>query len=854
MKQVLFVYIYLAFFTFGFCSCNDDKTFNVWVLHSFQEDCSWMDDMNRGIRDAFKDEGANVDLHISYLNSNYSDDRCRDTVSAMLNHMERPDIILSVNDRATHALLNVRHPYLDGMNGCKVVFCGIDYPEKLELSGHPNFFGFTTSINWNKTIQLAVIYRFHRGVAFIRDNLFYRTAVEEIEHQTDMAGSSWGKTLEIDTLADSYHDVYYRMISFKTQCFFLLPRWDSYLSEFIKSSPTPYLLLSNEGFGEGALGGYFTPSYEQTYDGATRAVKKLLGKKINGTAIQESEKYLMVDWNQLNRFDLSIRKLPPNTQVINMPFWLKYERALTIVGILGSVLFILFIFVVIYKIKRNKKHQKILVLQARQERDSLQAITDSISEGIILIGKDGIVRSLNVEARKLLQLDGNEMKYAGTSLFDLIEIVDSSTSHGLQSLLDIALLDKKTITLPSFTAIQSKLSGRYFLAQGELAPLLDNADFNGAVFSFIDQTDELTTKEFLSLTSTVGQLFFWWYDFSSGNLVVDSSFFELFGLPDDGMHNLPLEDLLKAMNPEEKERWTEIYARQRFDQDIKTSMEVRFNFNGKEEQWWEVRLAYQTNQNIEASPYLYGLCVNIQNYKEKQALLEEARENVHRSEQLKSAFLSNMSHEIRTPLNGIIGFAKLIASNENFDSDEYKLFVDTIQTNCNLLLALINDILDLARIDSDSMTFNDTDCNLNDLISQVMTTQQVIIQKPLELIRQLPDEPVIIHVDLLRLTQVVTNLINNAVKFTEEGSITVGYIYDDQSVKLFVSDTGIGIAEEEQSLIFERFFKKHNDIQGAGIGLSLCKNIVEHYGGHITVASRLGKGTTFTVILPITTH
>lgn len=850
MKQTLFIYICIVFFTIGFTSCSNDKTYHVWVLHSYQENCSWMKDMNKGIRDAFVDEGAQVDLNISYLNSNYNEERCRDTVMAMLNRMERPDIILSVNDQATEALLSVQHSYTEPINGCKVVFCGIDYPDKLPLTGHSNFFGFATRVNWDKTSQIANLYRLHKGVLFIRNNSFYKTAVDEIDHQNKLASSFWDWSMEIDTLSSTYHDVYYRMVSFKSQYFYMLPRWDSYLSEFIKSSQTPYLTLSNEGFGEGALGGFFTPSYEQTYDGARRVAKVLLGKKLLGTTIQESEMYLMLDWNQLNRFDLSLKKLPPDARIINMPFWLKYEKTLVALVTVGSVFFVLLIIFFIYKIRKYKRNQKVLEVQARQERDALQAITDSISEGIILIGKDGVVRSLNVEARQLLELDGAETKYAGKLLCDLVEIVDASTSHGLQSLLDMVLKEKMTIGLPSFTTIQSKLSGRYFLANGEFAPLLDNADFNGAVFSFTDQTDEFTTKEFLALTSTVGQLFFWWYDFTTGNLIVDPGFFELFGLPDDGTHSLPLVDFLNAMNPEDKERWSEHYARQRFDLDIKTALEVRLNFNGKEEEWWEVRLAYQTNQQIEASPSLYGLCVNIQNYKKKQALLEEARENVHRSEQLKSAFLSNMSHEIRTPLNGIIGFAKLIASNEDFDTDEHKLFVDTIQTNCNLLLALINDILDLARIDSDSMNYNDQDCNLSELISQVMTTQQVIIQKPLELIRQLPEESVAIYIDQVRLTQVISNLINNAVKFTDEGSITVGYTFDEQSIHLFVSDTGIGIAEEEQALIFDRFFKKHDDIQGAGIGLSLCKNIVEHYGGHITVSSHLAKGTTFTVILP----
>lgn len=849
MKQVCFKYIYVIVFILGLCSCQPGKTYRVWVLHSYQKDCSWMDEMNRGIRDAFSDENVSVDLDISYLNSIYTEDRCRDTVLAMLNRMERPDIILSVNDQATKALLSVHHPYTEETNGCLVVFCGLDYPDELPLNIHNNFTGFTTRVNWDKTTQLAGLYKLHKCTLFMRNNDYYKTSVNEIQRQKNQTSSSWAWSLEIDSLDHTYHDIYYHMTTFKSQYFYVLPQWDAYLSEFIKSSSNPYLSISNEGFGEGALGGYFTPSYEQAYDGARRVGRFLSGQKLRGSTIQESEKYLMVDWNQLNRFDLAYRKLPPDTKVINMPFRLRYEKPLVVLFTISLVSIVLFIAFFIYKLRRYKRQQKMLEAQARQERDSLQVITDSISEGLILIGKDGIVHSLNAEARKLLGLSGKETEYVGKPLYELVEIVDSSTSHGLQTLLDLVLKERMTVELPSFTTIQSIISERYFLAEGEFVPLLDNADFNGAVFSFTDQTDEFTTNEFLALTSTVGQLFFWWYDFNTGELIVDPGFFELFGLPDDGKHSLPMMDFLDAMNPEDKERWAETYARQRFDRDIKTTLETRLNFNGKKEQWWEVRLAYQTNQNIEATPSLYGLCVNIQNYKEKQTLLREARENVHRSEQLKSAFLSNMSHEIRTPLNGIIGFAKLISSNEEFDADEHKLFVETIQTNCNLLLALIDDILDLARIDSDSMTYNDTDCNLNELISQVMTTQQVIIQKPLELIRQLPDESVIIRIDRLRLNQVITNLINNAVKFTEKGSITVGYTYDDQSIKLFVSDTGIGIAEEEQAMIFERFFKKHDDIQGAGIGLSLCKNIVEHYGGHITVASHLGKGTTFTVFL-----
>lgn len=848
MKHTFFLYITVATLVLGLDSCNKKPVHSVWVLHSFQEECPWVSDMNKAIRDAFADEDVKVKLHIDYLNSNYTPQRCRDTVNAMLNRMERPKVILSVNDQATRTLQAINHPYVNETGGCRIVFCGIDYPDQLSFEKHSNFSGFTSRINWSKTMQLATMYRLNKALVFVPDNPFYQTAVNEIVRQNEDANFTW--PIELDSVSTSYHDVYYRMVSFRPQCFFLLPAWDAYRSEFIKSSMTPFLTLSNEGFGNGPLGGYFVPSYDQAYDGARRVARILKGYTSVGIVMQESEPFLMVDWNQLNRLDLPISKLPAGTQIINMPFYLKYERSLVILSTLAGFVFILLQALLIYKIWVYKKRQKKLEYRAKQEHDGLLVITDSINEGVILIRNDSTVSSLNAEARRLLLSSTPETAYLGRPLSELIEIVNASTSHGLQSLLDVVIDKKMTIKLPPFTTIQSKVSSHYFLADGEFTPLLDDADFNGVVFSFSDQTDIFTTQEFLELTSTIGGLFFWWYDFDSGNLIVDPSFFELFDLPDDGAHCMPMTAFLEAMNPADKEIWSERYAHQRFDRDIKTAMEVRLDFNGKGEEWWEVRLEYQANENIEAPPSLYGLCVNIQNYKKKQALLEEARENVHRSEQLKSAFLSNMSHEIRTPLNGIIGFAKLIAESNELDTDDHLLFVETIQTNCNLLLALIDDVLDLARIDSGSMVYNDSNCNLNELITQIMTTQQVILQKPLELITRLPEEPAVICVDRLRLNQVLTNLINNATKFTNEGSITVGYTSDEKQICLFVTDTGIGIAEDEQELIFDRFFKKHDDIQGAGIGLSLCKNIIEHYGGYITVDSRLGTGTTFTVYLP----
>lgn len=851
MKPRLFVCItFCLLLLMSACTYKNKTPFRVWVLHSYQEDCPWMEDLNRGVREGFKKEQAKVDLTFSYLHSNYTAQRCQDSVRAMLDRMEMPDLILSVNDQATQALLEINHPLTRENNGAKIVFCGIDYPDALQFGpGKGNYWGYSTRIEFEECRVMANKLWLRKMHAFLKNSSLCSIAVEEIRRQAKRANEAI--LIELDTLDfKNYHDVYYKTIYERFNYFAVLPEWDCYISEFIQTSATPFIAFSNEGFGSGYLGGYFTPSYNQTFDGASLAARILLYKQYPNRLMQESEKYRMVDWSVLQKFNFPLSKFAKDTHFIHMPFQVRYKNELLAALILGVILATLFTVYLINKSHAYTRRKKEAETHLKQQRDYLQVITDSISEGIITIDSEGIIASINAEARELLQLSGPETNYTGIPLLELIEIVDVSAPHSLQPLLQAAIREKQTVKLSPFAMIQSKKTDRYFLAEGEFTPLEQDMYINGAVFSFTDRTDEFTTQEYLSLTAATGQLFFWWYDFSKAHFIIDPVFFTQFDLPDDGTHALPLSIVLESIHPEDLEKWKDMYARQRFDRDIKTRQEARINMNGKGEQWWEVRMTYQQSNRNETQPTFYGLCINIQNYKEKQALLEEARENVRRSDQLKSAFLSNMSHEIRTPLNGIIGFARLIASNESFDPEEQKLFVETIQTNCDLMLVLINDILDLARIDSGNMTYKDTDCDLNELINQILTTQHVILQKPIRLISQLPDTSVHLQIDKLRLNQVITNLINNAVKFTTEGSITVGYYSVPGETHIFVKDTGIGIPTEDLPKIFDRFYKRHNDIQGAGIGLNLCQNIIHHYNGRIEVASQERKGTTFTVIIP----
>ena len=222
------------------------------------------------------------------------------------------------------------------------------------------------------------------------------------------------------------------------------------------------------------------------------------------------------------------------------------------------------------------------------------------------------------------------------------------------------------------------------------------------------------------------------------------------------------------------------------------------------------------------------------------------------SEKMKQSFINSICHEIRTPLNSIVGFANILALEDGLSSVEREEYISTINKNSELLLKLINDILELSRIESGYMSFSFKKCKVRELIDDIYMTHQVLIAPHLEFLKEVDDTPLEINVDRERLIQVLTNFLNNACKFTETGYIKLGYSYlpDEGNVQIYVEDTGRGIPREEQRMIFSRFYKQNEFSQGAGLGLSICQVIIEKLGGKIELKSEIGKGSRFTVILP----
>ncbi|MEW5844710.1 MAG: PAS domain S-box protein [Bacteroidota bacterium] len=258
-----------------------------------------------------------------------------------------------------------------------------------------------------------------------------------------------------------------------------------------------------------------------------------------------------------------------------------------------------------------------------------------------------------------------------------------------------------------------------------------------------------------------------------------------------------------------------------------------------------------------------GIATDISERIHYEKALVEALEKAEESDRLKSAFLANMSHEIRTPLNGVIGFAKFLRNFPDTTPQEREKFLGIISNSADHLLTLINDIIDISKIDVGQLTITPEPVNINELIAEVYSffyNANPDLPKrgiAFNYTTSLADSQAIINADRMRLRQVLTNLVGNALKFTEKGKVEFGYRVNDEDRELlfFVSDTGIGIPKDRQEIIFRRFRQAYTDITkqygGTGLGLAICKSLIELMGGKIWVDSEPGKGSTFYFTIPM---
>lgn len=482
---------------------------------------------------------------------------------------------------------------------------------------------------------------------------------------------------------------------------------------------------------------------------------------------------------------------------------------------------------------------------------TLRNIYQNIPVGIEIYDKHGYLRDMNEKDVEIFGLQDKSWGL-GVNIFDNPNVPDEVKQQ---------IRKQKNVNFQlkyDFSDVQGYYPTQ---AQGvkdlsvKLTTLYNsNNELENYLLLLIDNTETYTAQvkirefeNFFSVIADFAKVGYFKWNVKTRTGFALNQWFKNWGEPE----NSKLENVIgnyRMLHPDDREKIMTFYNN--LEKGIIDNLRVEVRVKDNQGGWKWIRCAAivtstdEEHKNIE----LIGVNFDITELKEIEAKLIEAKNKAEALDKLKSAFLANMSHEIRTPLNAIVGFSNLLA--ETDDMDERKQYISIIQENNELLLQLISDILDLAKIEAGTFEFVYSNIDANNLCSEIVrslelkTTNGVV----LEFTDHLPE--CYFYGDRNRLMQVITNFITNALKFTPQGHIRLGYTVNNKNIEFHVSDTGIGIPEASVKSIFDRFVKLNSFIHGTGLGLSICKSIIEQMEGKIGVESEEGKGSRFWFTLP----
>lgn len=392
--------------------------------------------------------------------------------------------------------------------------------------------------------------------------------------------------------------------------------------------------------------------------------------------------------------------------------------------------------------------------------------------------------------------------------------------------------------------LMTKVTTLYNSEHQPINYLLINADKTETTVAY-NKIQEF--EEFFELVGDYAKVGYAHFNILSGHGYAQKSWYRNVGEADE----TPLSDIFgtyRHFHPDDRALLIRFLDDARKGLTTKLSKEMRVLREDDTYTWTHVNLLVKKYAPQDRIIEIISINYDITELKRTEEMLVKARDKAEASDRLKSAFLANMSHEIRTPLNAIVGFSSLLTSTEN--AAEKELYNSLIGHNNKLLLNLINDVIDLSKIESGYLELRPDWVNLTELLDESVAEYVHQVPSGVELLTNYPAHDSLVELDKLRIKQILSNFLSNALKNTTTGHVEVFYEVDHQSVRIGVKDTGRGIPQNMLEKIFERFEKLDSFAQGAGLGLPICKLIVEKMNGRILVDSQLGIGTTFIIELP----
>lgn len=619
-------------------------------------------------------------------------------------------------------------------------------------------------------------------------------------------------------------------------------------ARMISGAHRPVFGLRAAYLNYGITGGYF-PSPDEMQKKIHAGLLDLISDKDMGKVPfrKVADSYPIVNYNHLMRDGIPESSCQPGTVFMNRPksAWELYHTYI----IAGGIVLLAIMAVIVARVMFQNR--RIAMLRAHERL--LNNMPVGFSQAKVVRGNDGNVVDIeyhggNAMFRELLKR--NALPWKPDKLFDadfIAKIVER-------------LLHRRRSVRFSYNFPYTDVTYEFLISIGnEVNKVVDDVN----VFA-VDITEkcnaERDLREFahkLDVTMNVAHIIPWRWDIRKHKIMCEAmrmlrrSHYNVTAMAED-VRVINEEDYLNCIHPDDMERVCDVYRR--FVEGRLEYIKMEYRFIRRKPkcdmvEWIEVCAAVTERDDNGMPTVLIGSMLLITERKRQEEMLIAARERAAEADKLKMAFLANMSHEIRTPLNAIVGFSNLLA--KTVDADKKQRFINIINKNNQMLLKLIGDVLDMAKVESNTLDFNFRPTDLNHLIQEVDSTMRIKLSNDVMLNYVLGAPDCIIDTDPDRLNQVLMNLLNNAAKFTTKGSITFGYELRDDEIYFYVRDTGIGIPDQDAERLFSRFTKLNNFIPGTGLGLSISKSIVEMLGGSIGVKSAgHNRGSIFWFTIP----
>jgi len=612
----------------------------------------------------------------------------------------------------------------------------------------------------------------------------------------------------------------------------------------------PVFTINDVGLKEsGMLGGSYTP-FPNVLETVFKATDNMIAGKVKEKNIYCPAPIPSFNYHAMQNHRISLSEIPSNSFLYNRPLTFLEKNKSLILG-LAIIAFLSFIFMRIILLLKTRKMQN-------KEIKLLEKYGDLFNNMPIAYRQEKLVMNEHGDPVDVIITGANpgyerQLADKTETIGKRASVVNADMFPEMNNIYKTLIGNKnKKITIPYY----HKESNRYF------SIIVSNSSTPGYLDTFFVDTTELQcTQQLLQsvnnklvMSLDVANITPWKWDIKQELIICDiNKPIELYtkGVKNEEQISIPQRHYFSRILEEDRHILEETMQNILDGKSNTGKCEFRIYKSRTKDSydWVEVRGAVEHKDKQGQVQSIIGTSLIITDRKNIEEELRTARDKAEESNRLKSAFLANMSHEIRTPLNAIVGFSNILASTDK-DEDKQE-YINIIENNNNILLQLVSDILDLSKIEAGTMEFHYSDVDLNSIMQDLLEVTQDRSAKGVKVIYEKMVPDCMIRTEKKRLTQVLSNLLGNATKFTSEGNIRFGYeIKDDNKLHFYVTDTGCGISKEQQEKIFGRFVKLNHFVQGTGLGLSLCQLIVDRLGGTIQVESELGMGTTFSFTIP----